>query len=525
MESLTDEEREKVLMMQSVSNSHDTAHCISLLRSCDWRVDDALATHFAIDAAAGGNTTAGSESATTTTASVSPRTMSAIQAASAGSPPVSTPPRHTGSDPLAASTIRSSAAASPSVATPLSSSPSTSSVSSTPASASKGWFGRGLVSSSLGVVKRMFGAGGSAAPATAAASSSSSSRPQTAQESFIASLRAQYPNLPECNTGSYTDAVRAAKTNRRLLFLYLHCASHDDTDTFVRETLCHESMRNFLREHFEVWIGSIKHTEVYRLSIMLGVASFPFIALLAPQGSASLYSSSAAPASSASVAVVFRHTGLISSEALLSQLLLRKETYEQIEGNLEAQRVAEQAEVEQARTLREQQDQEYMESLLMDQGMKEAQEREAREMEELARQTREAEAKAAEDRRRHEEEEARRKEEAELERQAKAATLPPEPTAGGPAAVNISIRLPTGKKVQRRFRDTDHLSTVHSFVQSQEDMASLGEQYNILSNFPRTIHSDPNVEIGSLKLGKQILFLVESTVEEEDDEDEEGMDQ
>lgn len=93
----------------------------------------------------------------------------------------------------------------------------------------------------------------------------------------------------------------------------------------------------------------------------LGVASFPYIAVLAPQGSVQ------------TVAVVFRHSGPLEADTLIRELLQRMEIHSQITNDIQQTRSAEEAQREQARMLREQQDQEYEESLLMDRGLKEAQ--------------------------------------------------------------------------------------------------------------------------------------------------------
>lgn len=172
------------------------------------------------------------------------------------------------------------------------------------------------------------------------------------------------PYVPDFFNGSYTDAVKEARTRGRLLFVYLHSSAHDDTDGFLRNTLCIEQTYNFLRENFVSWAGTIKHTDSYRLAHTFDASSFPFVAVLAPQAAAN------------SVAVVFRRCGVLDSDSLVRELLHRMELHSQISATLNQARAAEEEQrnqASQARSLREQQDQEYEESLLMDQGIKEAQ--------------------------------------------------------------------------------------------------------------------------------------------------------
>lgn len=170
----------------------------------------------------------------------------------------------------------------------------------------------------------------------------------------------------------------------------------------------------------------------------------------------------------------------------------------------------------QARSLREQQDAEYEESLLMDQGLKESQAREAAQMEEIMRQSREAEAAAEAERARVAAEEESKRAALEAERAALAAALPAEPPAGDDGVVLVSFRLPSGGKLQRRFRDQEPLAHVRTHIRSLEGMEAHARRFRILSNFPRKVHSDDEATLASLKLGKQILFVVEAVQEDEE---------
>lgn len=349
--------------------------------------------------------------------------------------------------------------------------------------------------------------GGSSAAGSSSAAASGAAR--TPQEKFLDEFSSAYgPHVPDFVRGSYADAVREAKNRGRLLFLYLHCAAHDDTEEFVRTGLCVESTCNFLRENFVSWMGTTKHADAYRLCQTFNVLSFPYIAVLAPQGSGN------------SVAVVFRHTGVLTSDALIRELLQRMEMHSQVTQTINATKSAEEEQREQARSLREQQDAEYEESLLMDQGLREAAEREERETEELLRISRETEAAAEAERQRQAALEEERRAAAEAERVALSASLPPEPESTVDGVVTLALRLPNAKKVARRFVDTQTLGTVRQYLASLEEMEPYGDQYQILSNFPRRVHADPDATLASLKLGKQIQLIVESTQEDEEEDDE-----
>jgi hypothetical protein len=149
-------------------------------------------------------------------------------------------------------------------------------------------------------------------------------------------------------------------------------------------------------------------------------------------------------------------------------------------------------------------------------------------MEEILRQSREVEAEAERQRQREVQEaeaaaaaaeQARLA--AEAERQKLAAALPAEPAAGGEGVVTVSLRLPKGSKAARRFKDSQPLQHVRSWVQTMEEVSAgvpAGQQprFKLLSNFPRKVHSDDQQTLADLKLGKQILLLVEFEDEEED---------
>lgn len=234
------------------------------------------------------------------------------------------------------------------------------------------------------------------------------------------------------------------------------------------------------------------------------MSTFPFIAVLAPQGSGN------------TVAVVFRHTGLIDSDTLVRELLHRKEAAQQISSLLHTQKQTEDQTRNHARALREQQDMEYEESLLMDQGLKEARAREEAEMAEMLLMSAEQEEKAEAERQRVAREEEEKAQAAERARLAKLAALPAEPEATADGVVNLSMRLPSARTQTRRFLDADTVGTVRQYLSSLEDMAQYGDHFRLLSNFPRKVHEDTQATLKSLNLGKKIQLIVESTLPEEE---------
>ncbi|XP_020114760.1 plant UBX domain-containing protein 8 [Ananas comosus] len=161
------------------------------------------------------------------------------------------------------------------------------------------------------------------------------------------------------------------------------------------------------------------------------------------------------------------------------------------------------------RLLREQQDDEYLASLLADQEkeLKAKQEAERRQLEEAAAR------KAALEKERQEEEEARRKqlEEEEYERKlaAKEASLPQEPSSDDESAVTLLVRMPDGSRRGRRFLKSDKLQFLFDFI----DIGRVVKPgtYRLVRPYPRRAFADGESELSLSDLGltskQEALFL------------------
>lgn len=102
--------------------------------------------------------------------------------------------------------------------------------------------------------------------------------------------------------------------------------------------------------------------------------------------------------------------------------------------------------------------------------------------------------------RQHEEEEARRRQEEEKlikesmikeeEKKHKKESLPPEPSASDPDACEIAFRLPSGKRVVRRFLKTNTIQALYTFVGLSAE-SELGDgNYEISQAIPRKIYAN-----------------------------------
>ena len=63
-------------------------------------------------------------------------------------------------------------------------------------------------------------------------------------------------------------------------------------------------------------------------------------------------------------------------------------------------------------------------------------------------------------------------------------TVPPEPPVGAAGAVRIQFRLPNGKRVVRRFLETDTVSGVYAFVESESSASENGKLLELRCGFP-----------------------------------------
>lgn len=189
-----------------------------------------------------------------------------------------------------------------------------------------------------------------------------------------------------------------------------------------------------------------------------------------------------AAAIEASYAAQTEH-GMVTSEEDMIQQALRLSQMEE--------------ESRQRAALKEQQEVELQESILMDQ---------LREQEEKRRKVEEEELRALEANRAAEEE--RRKK---AEQEAKRARVPPEPPAGEPGRVDLQIRTPEGKRVRRAFRSTDTVGQVYDYIDVEDVLGDSlgGKAYRFVSTMPRREYKDRSLSLQDAGLQGQCALLIE----------------
>nr|CAG4645726.1 EOG090X0B12 [Lynceus sp. MCZ IZ 141354] len=184
--------------------------------------------------------------------------------------------------------------------------------------------------------------------------------------------------------------------------------------------------------------------------------------------------------------VVGRIEGLISSTDLIGRIT-------NIVSDNEAYLIAARADREERnfnQVLRQQQDEAYQESLLADR------EKEAKKREERAQKEREEQELLAI------EEEEKRAKEALLQKKVQAADyVPEEPPNDHKDAVRLLIRLPSGKRLERRFLRTQHtLCDLYHFVLADPDAPC---QFDIATSFPRRTLPVENSKMSLAEAGLQ----------------------
>lgn len=273
------------------------------------------------------------------------------------------------------------------------------------------------------------------------------------------------PPLPFVESG-FNLALENSKKDGNFLLVVLLSPSHDDTHSWVRGTLMSSQLHQFLQVHqheMTLWAGSVQDTEGYQVASSLNCTKFPFVALIC-QATENIAGSTRA----GDMTVIMRAVGPMPADELLAKLNAAMTAQQSQLAAIRAQRSEQQAE----RNLRQEQDSAYERSL--------AQDRERtrrRREEEQARLLAEQQAqKAAEEEQRHRE----MKESWKLWRKAQ---LPGEPDESVKGIVRLSIRMPNGERLVRKFAPSASIDDLYAFVECH-DVSDASMEKNDISSPP-----------------------------------------
>lgn len=317
--------------------------------------------------------------------------------------------------------------------------------------------------------------------------------------------------------GGIAQAHDQAKKDLKFLLVILMSPEHDDTESFVKETLLDPSVVSFIKDptsNIILWGGNVLDSEAYQVSTEYNCTKFPFSALvcLTPKEG------------STRMGIVKRLAGLMPASTYLSELQGVMEKYG---GDLESVR-AERTAQEVARNLRTEQDSAYERSLAIDR--------------ERARQKKEAAAAAAAAEKRAAEEAAAAavlEEKRQQWRVWRSTTIPPEPPIGEKSVVRVALKMPEESgagRIVRRFPQDAPMEELYAFVECydvEEGDGSEGHvtkpydyeheyRFRIASTLPREVYEPSATVTMGQKIGRSGNLIVEEvTGESDDDEDEE----
>lgn len=231
---------------------------------------------------------------------------------------------------------------------------------------------------------------------------------------------------PPFYQGGYSQALEYSKKELKYLLVLLNSEGHDDSDAFC-SFLTTDAIVSFLSSgNFVIWAGSVGESEGLQVSSVLNAYGYPFVALIAMEGT--------------QMVTIDRFEGLI-------EIIPMKGYLERHVIRLDAQYAVLRADMNErkhARSIREQQDFAYQSSLKAD----EFKQRKAKELEMAVKKEKIEHAKALET------EKARVAGKGER-RKYLLNNQPIEPSDETENISKISVRLPSGARVVRKFYNDD----------------------------------------------------------------------
>lgn len=308
----------------------------------------------------------------------------------------------------------------------------------------------------------------------------------------------------------YTQAFDLAKKELNFLLVVLLSPEDDDTEAFVRGTLLSEKVATYIndsRNNIIMWAGTVQDSEAYKVSKALNCTKFPFTALI----------THTSQDSSTSMSVVARISGLTTSTTFESRLRAaisqQAPTLEQIRSTRNEQQAS--------RNLRSEQNSAYERSLAQDR--------------ERARQRREAEAakvRAEQEEKAALEAEDRRQRNLEKWRLWRVQSITAEPGAASRDVSRVSIRLPSGERVIRKFDAKAPLEELYAFVECYDVLqsgVSIGTSskpegyehefgFRLVSPMPRLVYDINSTKSIGESIGRSSNLIVENIGDDEEDD-------
>ncbi|KJY01066.1 ubx domain-containing protein [Zymoseptoria brevis] len=312
--------------------------------------------------------------------------------------------------------------------------------------------------------------------------------------------------------GGYAQAFDVAKRDLKWLVVILLSPEHDDTAGFCRETLLSPEFTTFVKndsDNILLWAGTVQDAEAYQVSTALNVTRFPYVALIVHTPSVS----------STAMSKIETSTGPITPQDLISKLQAAMQKQSQELDRVRRQRQEQEA----TRNLRQEQESAYERSLAQDREKTRRRKEEEAAKEKSEREERERSERKANDARRLTQ-----------WRRWRAQSIPPEPGADAKDAVRMSLRMPSGERVIRKFRADADLEELYAFVECYDILEETHEKevsepvnydhaykFRLVSPMPREVYDlDKQGSIRD-RIGRSGNLIVEKIVGDDDSEEEE----
>jgi FAS-associated factor 2 len=301
-----------------------------------------------------------------------------------------------------------------------------------------------------------------------------------------------------------------AKKDLKFLLVILTSPEHDDTPSFIRETILSTEVQNFFNNptnEIILWAGDVRDSEAYQVSTALRCNKFPFTALVAhtPQQS------------STAMSVLTRLTGPMPAGPYVAKLQAAITSHSDQLRAVRETRNAHNFE----RTLRQEQDSAYERSLAQD-----------RERTRLRREAEAAAAEAAKREREHVEAAAILTAKKKQWRQWRAKRLAAEPSSDTKDVVRIALKMPEAARITRRFPANVSIEELYAFVDcydfvndtelseevSKPDAYEHEFEFRLVSTLPRVVYDPESGGTIGERVGKNGNLIVEPLEDSGDEE-------
>jgi FAS-associated factor 2 len=328
---------------------------------------------------------------------------------------------------------------------------------------------------------------------------------------FIREFSEEYGahDFPFVETG-FNLAFDNAKKDFKFLLVVLLSPSHDDTSSWVRETLLSPQMTSFLASHRDeiiLWGGNVQDAEAYQVADTVQCTKFPFAGLVC-------YTPDSG---STGMSTVMRAVGPVTASELVAKLGTAVTAQQ---GQLSAARL-ERQQAQASRNLRQEQDSAYERSLAQD-----------RERARLKREEAEAQARVEKEALQREEAEQRNAHALQQWKKWRSQSIPSEPEKNAKDrkdTIRLSIRLLNGERVVRGFPSDADLEEVYAFVECYDllnadavsekgalEPANFEHSYGfrLVSPMPRNVYALENGGSIGERIGKGANLIVEPVADD-----------